>query len=64
MSNTASKVILPDGTEVTLTGGGDTINVDAELKEHMIWTDGIVKKCIQDTNFSPDEYPQAWEDAS
>lgn len=25
--------------------------------------DGTVKKCIQDTNFSPDEYPQAWEDA-
>ena len=32
--------------------------------EYMIWTDGTVKKCIQDTNFSPDEYPQAWEDAS
>ena len=31
--------------------------------ECMIWTDGSVKKCIQDTNFSPDEYPQAWEDA-
>lgn len=29
--------------------------------EYMIWTDGTVKKCIQDTNFSPDEYPQAWE---
>ena len=62
MSNTASKVILPDGTEVTLTGGGDTINVDAELKEHMIWTDGTVKKCVSDTNYSPTEYPQAWED--
>ena len=32
--------------------------------EYMIWTDGTVKKCIQDTNFSPDEYHQAWEDAS
>ena len=21
------------------------------------------KKCIQDTNFSPDEYPADWEDA-
>lgn len=29
----------------------------------MIWTDGTVKKCIQDTNFSPEEYQQAWEDA-
>ena len=31
--------------------------------EYMIWTDRTVKKCIQDTNFSPDEYPQAWEGA-
>lgn len=31
--------------------------------EYMIWTDGTVKKCIQDTNFSPEEYQQAWEDA-
>lgn len=31
--------------------------------EYMIWTDGAVKKCIQDTNFSPEEYAQAWEDA-
>lgn len=35
MSNTATKMILPDGTEVSLAGGGDTINVDAELKEYM-----------------------------
>ena len=31
--------------------------------EYMIWTDGSIKKCVQDTNFSPIEYPQAWEDA-
>lgn len=31
--------------------------------EYMIWTDGTVKKCVQDTNFSPEEYPQAWDDA-
>lgn len=30
--------------------------------EYMIWTDGSVKKCVQDTNFSPTEYAQAWED--
>lgn len=31
--------------------------------EYMIWTDGTVKKCVQDTNFSPEEYPADWEDA-
>lgn len=31
--------------------------------EYMIWTDKKVKKCVLDTNFSPDEYPAAWEDA-
>lgn len=31
--------------------------------EYMIWTDGTVKKCIQNTNFSPEEYSDAWEDA-
>lgn len=29
--------------------------------EYMVWTDGITKRCVQDTNFSPEEYPQAWE---
>lgn len=31
--------------------------------EYMIWTDGNTYKCIQDTNFSPEEYAQAWENA-
>lgn len=31
--------------------------------EYMIWTDGTVKKCLRDTNFSPEEYPADWEDA-
>lgn len=31
--------------------------------EYMIWIGGVVKHCLDDTNFSPDEYPQAWEDA-
>lgn len=29
----------------------------------MIWEDGTTQHCKQDTNFSPEEYPQAWEDA-
>lgn len=29
----------------------------------MIWTDGNAYLCKQDTNFGPDEYPQAWENA-
>lgn len=29
--------------------------------EYMIWTDGKVYECKQNTNFSPAEYPQAWE---
>lgn len=28
--------------------------------EYMIWTDGSVYECKQDTNFSPTEYAQAW----
>ena len=31
--------------------------------EYMIWRDGLVYLCNEDTNFSPEEYPQAWEDA-
>ncbi len=29
--------------------------------EYMIWTDGQMYKCLQNTNFSPAEYAQAWE---
>lgn len=29
--------------------------------EYMIYTDGVIYLCGQDTNFGPDEYPQAWE---
>ena len=29
--------------------------------EYMIWTDEQMYKCLQDTNFSPVEYAQAWE---
>lgn len=29
--------------------------------EYMIFTDGELCKCLQDTNFSPDEYAQVWE---
>lgn len=29
--------------------------------EYMIYTDGALCKCLSDTNFSPDEYAQAWE---
>lgn len=29
--------------------------------EYMIYTDGLTYKCLNDTNFSPEEYGQAWE---
>lgn len=29
--------------------------------KYMIYTDGALYKCLSDTNFSPEEYPQAWE---
>lgn len=32
--------------------------------EYMIWTDGTVKRCREDTAYSPDEYAAAWEDAT
>lgn len=31
--------------------------------EYMVWTDGNTYRCKQDTNFGPEDYPQAWEDA-
>ena len=32
--------------------------------EYMIWTDGSIQRCKEDTNFSPEDYPQAWEEAT
>ena len=29
--------------------------------EYTIWTDGLTYKCLSDTNYSPEEYAQAWE---
>lgn len=29
--------------------------------EYAIWVDGKLYRCKQDTNFSPEDYPQAWE---
>ena len=29
--------------------------------EFMIWTDGLIYECLQDTNFSPVDYHQAWK---
>ena len=31
--------------------------------EYMIWTDGAVKLCKQNTAYSPDEYAAAWDNA-
>ena len=31
--------------------------------EYMVYTDGKTYRCLSDTNFSPEEYPQAWESA-
>lgn len=36
---------------------GDIHNAE----EYMIWTDGTIQRCKSDTNYSPDEYPDAWE---
>lgn len=29
--------------------------------EYMTWTDGIVYACLANTDFSPEEYPSAWQ---
>lgn len=29
--------------------------------EYMIWTDGSTYKCLTNTNYSPTDYPAAWE---
>ena len=30
----------------------------------MVYTDGKTYRCLSDTNFSPEDYPQAWEAAA
>lgn len=42
---------------VAPTGAQDVYRVN----EYMVFTDGATYKCKQDTNFSPTEYPQAWQ---
>jgi membrane-bound inhibitor of C-type lysozyme len=32
-----------------------------KVGEYMIWTDGKIYKCIQDTTYDPVAYAQAWE---
>lgn len=32
-----------------------------KMGEYMIWTNGQMHKCLQDTAFSPADQPQAWE---
>jgi hypothetical protein len=31
------------------------------VNEYVIWTDGKLYRCKKDTNFSPTDYPDAWE---
>ena len=35
-----------------------------KVGECMLWTDGVVKRALRDTTFSPDEYAADWEDAA
>lgn len=47
---TARPWIAPTGAhDIYLTG------------EYMIWVDGVIYKCLQNTNFSPVDYGAAWE---
>ena len=32
-----------------------------KIGEYMIWTNGLVYKCVQDTVYDPTAYTQAWE---
>lgn len=36
---------------------------DMYLKGEYAVFDGVIKRAVMDTSFSPDEYPAAWEDA-
>lgn len=29
--------------------------------EYMVWTDGSIKRATQDTAYSPEDFPGAWE---
>lgn len=31
--------------------------------EYMVWTDGSIKRATQDTAYSPEDFPGAWENA-
>ena len=32
-----------------------------KVGECMIWTDGVIYRCVENTVYSPDNYAQAWE---
>ena len=42
-----------------------TSTSDIYLKgECALWANGVVKRALRDTNYSPDEYPADWEDVT
>ena len=47
---TARPWVVPTGTHDMYRAG-----------EYMVWTDGQTYRCRQDTNFSPEDLPGAWE---